>query len=195
MANNVPKALRAQLEREALRAAQNGVARFKEQNPEAAGLSVKLDAFAFKRRPKELQNAAARAVGRFVWDKPSVHLSNRELVARFQEDVVRYKVPPSLLTAPFTKVDRRNVAKVLADGGITLDLNKHNTASKVKRALKAMYAETDAERAVTVKVTFSEDFVTVGTKPYKISRSGAHPRIQVEGGKLNVVALKALLCS
>jgi hypothetical protein len=195
VANNVPKALRAQLEREALRAAQNGVARFKEQNPEAAGLSVKLDAFAFKRRPKELRDAAAKAVRWFAWEKQSVHLSNKALAARFQQDVVNYTVPASLLTAPFSKVDRRNVARVLADRGIELDLNEHNSASKVKRALKAIYAGDVAERSVTVTVTFTEDFVTVGKKPYRIGRSGTHPRIQVDGGKLNVAALKALLCN
>lgn len=142
-----------------------------------------------------MKDFASKAVSLFLYDRQTVSHSNATIAARLAQDAPGYKVPASLLTAPFKAHDRAKVVALLQEQSVAIDLSKLNTPSKVKGALAALYRGEEAIERMKVEVSFTNSHVTVGNRAFPISREGGTPRIQVGKAKLNVASLMALLRS
>lgn len=178
------------LARAVQKAAKEGGLRYKAQNPDAQGLSVKAKVVAFKARSKALRAIPARAVHLFLREPDWIEKSNQDIAAHFQRDIGE-RVPLNILTEDFTGAQALEVKEALQSRNIELDLKKNHTASKVKLAL---LARNKVEKAVSfyVKISFASDVVTVGDKAYPIQPDR---RIHVGGKKLSVEALRLLIAN
>jgi hypothetical protein len=166
---------------------------YKAENPGADHLRLVQKIAAYKPRPEGFADHSARAVSLFLGDKSNVKKTNAQIAEFLCANFPGYSAPPSILTEPLTEIDRRKIRVLLAERGYKIDLDKFNTASKVKGALAAIYSGTTASHCVQPKVTFSADAITVGKKRYPIQNNGKVQRIHVGSAMLNVNGLKALL--
>jgi hypothetical protein len=178
----------------ARQAARAGAQLYKARNPDAALLYLRADMAAVRPRPKQMRNAAVRAVRLFLGDRTYLALSNEKLAAHLSADLPGYSAPPNLLTERFSPAEKTEVAGLLAAKGIKLDVGKLNTPSKIKAALRAHHAGVEPEAKATCTVAITPSSVIVNGRAYPISGEGRLQRIQVGKGKLNLATLRELLC-
>lgn len=166
---------------------------YKAVNPEARRLKVKATVAAYTPRPKEVRRAPVRAVALFLSDPSYLAKSNAEIAAELGREVGR-KLASNILTERLTPRQAKEIGELLEMRKVTLDLATHDTASKIKKALKGRQKSASAVVTRTVTVSFSADAVVVGDRSYPIQQGNGVPRIHVGRSKLNVDALQALLC-
>ena len=177
----------------AIRAAATKAERdYRSLNPEARNVGVVRNIAAFKRRPKEFNGFRSRVVALFLSEPETVKLSNVALAARLSEGVPGFTAPANVMTEELRPIDKQRVEGMLRQKGISLDLGRDNTPSKIKLALAAYYAGTAPEQKFVGTVAFSEDNVIVNDKRYPI-QAGKYRRIHAGNAMLNVDGLKALL--
>jgi hypothetical protein len=172
--------------------ANSAAGRYKNMNPEAARIAVKVNAATFKPRPKEFRGYEVRAVALFLSDRASLDLSNKELATRLSADMPGYSAPANLLTDRLKPAVKVRIRQMLDDRAIRLSRDHLTTLSKIKRALRAHFNGEAGSISFTGQVTFTETAVIVGEKSYPIQK-GKHRRIHVGEAKLNVDGLQALL--
>ncbi|UAK25752.1 hypothetical protein [Sphingomonas nostoxanthinifaciens] len=169
------------------------VKEYKSQHPGASTVTVLASVAAVKRRPKDFAGYERRAVALFLTERDSVDLSNAALAAKLSADVPGYNAAPSLLTAPLGARARRAVREILEPRGFRLVDAQVRTLSKVKLALRALYAGEAEKLSFNGKIVFTEDAVIVGGRRHPIQTSGGHRRVHAGKFMLNVDGLKALL--
>lgn len=166
---------------------------YKNLNPEARRIGVIRNIATFKRRPKEFSGFRVKAVALFLSEPDTLKLTNAVLAARLSVGMPGYKAPANVLTEKLRPKDKAHIAEMLAQRGIKIDLERANTPSKIKDALRALRTGKGASHEFRGRIAFTLDAVIVDNKRHPIHLNGRYPRIHAGKAMLNVDGLKALL--
>jgi hypothetical protein len=179
----------------AARAARQAGEDYKAQFPDASALKLRTQVNAFKPRLPDVRDVPVRAVALFLSERVYLQKSNAEIVLHLAKEVTGRRLPANILTERLGASHRKSIEKLCLDRKVTLDLDAHDTVSKIKKALRSLTIAKEAPSKFIGEVTISSDAVTVGERSFKIQRAEGVPRIDVPGGgKLNVDVLRRLLC-
>ena len=183
---------RAALQKAVRQAAAHAAKAYKNAHPDAQGLKVRSDIAAYKPRPREVQALPRAAVALFLTEPDTVELSNAELSQRVSKGVPG-KVPPNIFTEQLTAAKKREIAEVLKIRNIVIDLDRFNTVSKIKGALKGHHDATLSSEAATVEVAFTDHALVINGRSHPIHQNGNQQRVHAGSSKLNVAGLRTLL--
>ena len=183
---------RAALEKAVRQAAANAAKAYLNANPDAHGIKVRSDIAAYKPRPREVQALPRAAVALFLTEPGSVQLSNAELSQRLSKGLPG-KVPPNIFTEQLTVAKKREIAEILKMRNVAIDLDRFDTVSKIKGALKGLHNAASSSRAATVEVAFTDDALVIDGRSHPIHLNGNQRRVHAGSFKLNVAGLQTLL--
>lgn len=183
---------RAALEKAVRQAAADAAKAYKNANPDAQGFKVRSDIAAYKPRPKEVQALPKAAVALFLSEPSSVEMSNAELTKRVSMGLPG-KVPSNIFTEQLTAAKKREIAEVLTMRNIAIDLDRFDTVSKIKGALKGHHNAASSGDAATVEVAFTDEALVINGRSHPIHQNGNQRRVHAGSSKLNVAGLRTLL--
>lgn len=168
---------------------------YKARHPDASGLKLRAQVNAYKPRLPDVRDVPVKAVALFLSEPSYLRKSNAEIALHLAQEVTGRKLPANILTERLRASHRKRIEKLCLDRKVTLDLDAHDTVSKIKKALRSLMTAQTAPSRFVGEVTFSSDAVTVGERSLTIQRANGVSRIDVPGGgKLNVDVLRRLLC-
>lgn len=173
-------------------AARKAEAEYRRDNPGADEVKVSRDIFAYVKRPRGFANYAQQMVDMFLAQRETLTWSNARLAEQAGVNF-RFDAPASLMTEQLTASQKRKVEATLGQWGMSLDLRKHNTISKIKLALRAHFSAEQSEKKFTGTVHFTDVEVIVNGKRRVIQKTDKGPRIHVGKQWMNVDRLKSLL--
>ncbi len=165
---------------------------YKNANPDAQGLKVRADIAAYKPRPREVQALPRAAVAMFLNEPSSVELSNAELAQKMSKGLPG-KVPSNIFTERLTAAKKREIDGLLKTRNIAIDLDRFDTVSKIKGALKGRHCTASSSQFAKVEVAFTDDALVIDGKSHPIHQSGNQRRVHAGSFMLNVVGLRTLL--
>jgi len=177
----------------AYKGAAQSIELFKVKNPEVSGVTVKTTVFATKRRPKEMAKARVRLANLLIFGGEHLNKSNAELAAHICTGIPGYVAPANLATEKFTASEKKAVKAMLSQKRMSIDLDRHNSPSKLKLAIRAIKSGSKPTVQFNALVSFSDEAVIVGTRRFPIQSDRNMRRIHVGKAMLNVDALIALL--
>lgn len=179
---------------EAHRAAKSAFDLYCARNPGASNLKMGGDVFVYRRPPKGFSEHPVIIVTRML-SKLYGKKTNAEIVADLSRDFPGYTIPMGIMYKPLSKRAKGKVAKVLNDFKRPIDLECHNTLSKIKQEIWARDAADDSHASVTVTVAFADNEVIVAGKPaYKVyEHKAGYKRIRVGAQWIRCDVLQELL--
>jgi len=177
---------------EARAAVRRAEQKYKLANPDAERLRLRADVAAYRPRPKAMRSLRVRAAGLLIGDRHYLNSTNAAIATFLSADEPGYSAPPNLLTESFTATEKTQVARMLAERGVAIDLARIDSPSKLKKALKARLKSGASTDCVAAEIAFTDDSVIVNGRSYPINGEGRLARIQVGKGKLNVHTLGEL---
>ena len=175
------------------RAMRKAEADYRASHPQANSLRTTGEVRVYRRPPRGFYSYPARTVALLLDSKMALAEPNAAFIERAQNEFAPYVVPGDLFTRQLSPRVIGLIAKVLAGRNVLLDLKRHNTLSKIKKALRARAAGKEEGVAYDLKLVFTPDAVIAGDKRYPIyHHKGGYQRISVGEQKLRVDVLKAL---
>jgi hypothetical protein len=162
-----PTARQAAYHRERMEAAIREAARkaeaaYRADHPQAGALRTKSDIHVYRRPPKGFYRQKVDIVETWLTSRLALQETNAAAVSRLNDKFTPYAVSANYLTRPLPKSTVTAIQKLLAENGMWLDLRKHNTLSKIKRALRAAVDAKSTARHYQVAIAFNEDALVVG---------------------------------
>ena len=183
---------RAAMEKVARKAAADAAKAYKNSNPDAQGLKLRADIAAYRPRPREVQALPRAAVALFLNEPHSVALSNAELATQLSKGLPN-KVPSNIFTERLTAAKKREISELLAMRNISIDLDRFDTVSKIKSAMKGRHKAATSSQSATVEVAFTDDTLVINGRSHPIQQSGKQRRVHAGQFMLNVAGLRTLL--
>lgn len=166
---------------------------YKTKHEEARPLKISLELSAYKPRPREMRQYAPKIVGWFIQSATYRQMSNAAIAAKLGEQIGGYRPPSNLLTQTLHRSQTQKIAQLLSERGISIDLSRLTTLSKIKKALSIYFEEGLATQKFEETITITNQHVIVGSRSFPINREGKYERIDVAGAKINLASLKLLL--
>lgn len=168
----------------------------RERYPAAAGLSLKVDAFAFQPKPKGYYDAVGKMVGTWLTDSAATQGSNRQDVAALSAELGGPPRPGNELSKAMNKTTRDRCRAVFAAKGLTLP-ETAKTLSQVKAAARAARAIAQPEATPFGTIgAITGDTLAISGATFRIDRHGHdYIRLTVNGQRqrLRLDALQEFL--
>ncbi|QTD54616.1 hypothetical protein [Parasphingorhabdus cellanae] len=162
--------------------------------PDNARLTMSPDKRVYRARPKGFSKAISNVCVLLVESTLFRRKTNQQIVEHLQGLFSGYPVSITVLNKPLLPSHKTAIQSALNGKGWKIDLDRQNTPSKLKRALRAIAAGQEAtdKRTFDATVIFTTSSVIVNDREYKISSEG---RIRKNGRWIAVDTLESLLSS
>ena len=121
-----------------------------------------------------------------------MELTNAELTKRLNKGLPTM-VPSNIFTEQLTAAKKREIDGLFKMKNIIIDLERLDTVSKIKGALKGHYKAASSSDAATVEVAFTDEALVINGKSHPIHQNGNQRRVHAGSTKLNVAGLRTLL--
>lgn len=161
-------------------------------------LSVNVKAHVNGKRPPGFLHEMKLMVQSMAMVAEYRQMTNGQIVAKLRTRFPNHAVSDNLMYATFKPYQKTALSSMLTSLGKSIDLNRNNSLSKVKAALKGdnAFSMAKSQRVFEVRVSFSDDEVVVGSKCYNITtEKGGLARVRVDGQWINAKTLEKLISS
>ena len=159
-------------------------------------LSVSVKAHVNGKRPPRFLHEMKLMVQSMIISAEYRELTNSQIMAKLRTRFPNAALSDSIMCAPFKAYQKTAISSMLTSFGKHVDLNRNNTLSKVKAALKGdeAFSRAQSQRVFDVRFSFSEDEVVIGDKFHKITIAiGGLRRIRVGNQWINAKTLEKLI--
>jgi hypothetical protein len=193
-ANRLAEYHREGLRRVLSNAIRDAEASYRSEHPEAASLRTRADILVWRKRPRGFSRHRIDLVRLWLDSPATLAETNDAVVERLKQKFNPHPVPASILTREIPSGAKKEISELLAQRGRALDIARHNTLSKIKRALRAQEATEAAPCVHRVNVTFAAAAVIVGDRSYPVTpHANGYGRIRVGRQWLRCDVLETLL--
>jgi len=152
------------------------------RTPGAEGLGATAQVRVYKKRPKGYSREPVTVVDGLIASAAYRAWTNARIVASIQARYPGFDVDEQFMDRPIPPYLRKAIAGMLARNETPLDLKTYDTLSKIKRALNGNALRRATNRVFPVTISFAEEAVIVGDRPYKIvTDAKGYRRITVAG--------------
>lgn len=169
---------------------------FLAEQPDGHLLSVTVKAHVNGKRPAGFLQEMNQMVQSMAISAEYRKMTNGQIVAKLRTRFPNHAVSDSIMYAAFKPYQKTAITSMLTSLGKQIDLNRNNTLSKVKAALKGdgAYQKAKQHRVFELRFSFSDKEVVVGDKCHKITiTNGGLARIRVDGQWINANTLEKLI--
>lgn len=175
------------------RAVRHAEAKYREEHPQAGALKTTGQVRVYRKPPKGFYQHQVRIVELLLESRLALEEPNSAFVTRMQSTFSPFVVPGNIMTRPLSRGLLTRIKSVLEKRGIVLDLQRCNSLSKIKLALRARAAGAEQSANYTLNLAFTPNEVIVGDKRFPIHRhSAGYLRIKVGEQRLRVDVLEEL---